>query len=109
MASVAIQRFVARTILSLPSPILRLMSGGGVAYVGGRTLDPRLQFLAVQSRNAPPINSLSPQDVRRGEAARRRWEARFSFGTMIDAYRGLYRDLLGHSRTGAPARMAGAS
>ena len=69
MASVAIQRFVARTILSLPSPILRLMSGGGVAYVGGRTLDPRLQFLAVQSRNAPPINSLSPQDVRRGEAA----------------------------------------
>ena len=31
MASVAIQRFVARTILSLPSPILRLMSGGGVA------------------------------------------------------------------------------
>ena len=47
--------------------------------------------------------------VRRGEAARRRWEARFSFGTMIDAYRGLYRDLLGHSRTGAPARMAGAS
>ena len=69
MASVAVQRFVARTLLSLPTPILRLMSGGGVTYVGGRTLDPRLQFLAAQGRNAPPINGLSPQDVRRGEAA----------------------------------------
>jgi acetyl esterase/lipase len=43
------------------------MSGGGVVYVGGRTLDPRLQFLASQARNAAPISSLSPEDVRRGE------------------------------------------
>ena len=70
MASVAVHRFVARTLLSLPTPILRLMSGGGVTYVGGRTLDPRLQFLAAQGRNVPPIKSLSPQDVRRGEVMR---------------------------------------
>jgi acetyl esterase/lipase len=37
--------------------------------MGGRTLDPRLQFLASQGRNAPPISSLSPEDVRRGEIA----------------------------------------
>lgn len=67
MALVALQRFIVRTLLSLPAPILRLISGGGVTYVGGRTLDPRLQFLAAQGRSAPPINSLSPQDVRRGE------------------------------------------
>jgi hypothetical protein len=35
--------------------VLRLMAGGGVVYQGGRTLDPRCQFLAAQA------------------AARRRW------------------------------------
>jgi acetyl esterase/lipase len=67
MASAAIQRLIAQALLSLPTPILRAMSGGGVVYVGGRTLDPRLQFLASQGRNAPPISSLSPEDARRGE------------------------------------------
>jgi acetyl esterase len=67
MASAAIQRLIAQALLSLPTPILRAMSGGGVVYVGGRTLDPRLQFLASQARNAAPISSLSPEDVRRGE------------------------------------------
>ena len=67
MASAAIQRLIAWALLSLPTPILRAMSGGGVVYVGGRTLDPRLQFLASQARNAAPISSLSPEDVRRGE------------------------------------------
>lgn len=67
MASVAIQRLIARTVLSLPPPLLRLMAGGGVVYKGDRTLDPRLQFLAAQARNAPPIESQSPEDVRRGE------------------------------------------
>ncbi len=44
---------LARTILSLPSPILRLMSGGSVVYRGGRTLDPRLQFMAAQASRMP--------------------------------------------------------
>jgi acetyl esterase/lipase len=67
MAGAAAQRFIVRTLLSLPAPILRAMSGGGVVYKGGRTLDPRLQFLAAQARNAPPMESLSPEEARRGE------------------------------------------
>ncbi|HET6971430.1 MAG TPA: alpha/beta hydrolase [Phenylobacterium sp.] len=67
MASAAAQRLLARTLLSLPAPLLRLMAGGGVVYKGGRTLDPRLQFLAAQARGQPPIETLSPEDMRRGE------------------------------------------
>jgi acetyl esterase/lipase len=57
-----------RTLLSLPSPVLRLMAGGGVTYQGGRTLDPRLQFLAAQAHGAPSMATLSPEDARRGAA-----------------------------------------
>ncbi|WP_304168305.1 alpha/beta hydrolase [Phenylobacterium aquaticum] len=64
MAQLAVQRFVVRTLLSLPTPILRLLSGGGVVYRGGRTLDPRLQFLAASSARAPSMTTLSPPDAR---------------------------------------------
>jgi acetyl esterase len=67
MASAAAQRLIARTLLSLPGPILRLMAGGGVVYKGGRTLDPRLQFLAAQGRKGPPVESQTPEEARRGE------------------------------------------
>lgn len=67
MAGAAAQSFIVRTILSLPAPILRAISGGGVVYKGGRTLDPRLQFLAAQARGQAPMESLSPEDARRGE------------------------------------------
>ena len=69
MASAATQRFIARTLLSLPAPILRLMAGGGVVYKGGRTLDPRLQFLAAQARKGPAVEIQTPEDARRGEAS----------------------------------------
>jgi len=69
MPSPATQRLVVRKLLSLPTPMLRLMSGGGVVYQGGRTLDPRLQYLAAQSRNAAPMNTLSPEEARRASAA----------------------------------------
>lgn len=69
MASAAAQRVIARTILSLPAPVLRLMSGGGSVYKGGRTLDPRLQFLAAQARNGPAMETLAPDEARRGESA----------------------------------------
>ena len=68
MADPAFQRAILHGILSLPRPALRLMSGGGVVYVGGRTLDPRLQFLAHQARNAPSMASLTPQEARAGSA-----------------------------------------
>ena len=51
-------------MLSLPRPVLRLLAGGGVVYRGGRTLDPRLQFLASQARGAPPLSQLTPQEAR---------------------------------------------
>jgi len=35
-----------------------------VVYQGGRTLDPRLQFLARQAKNLPPMTSLTPEDAR---------------------------------------------
>lgn len=69
MASPAARRFAVRTLLSLPAPVLRLMSGGGVVYRGGRTLEPRLQFLAARARKTPAMESLSVEEARRGEAA----------------------------------------
>ena len=44
MADPAVQKAILKVLLSLPSPVLRAMSGGGVVYQGGRTLDPRFQF-----------------------------------------------------------------
>ena len=69
MPSPSTQRMVVRGLLRLPTAMLRLMSGGGVVYQGGRTLDPRLQYLAAQARNAPPMTTLSPQEARRAAAA----------------------------------------
>ena len=63
-----LQRALARAILSLPSPILRLMSGGSVVYRGGRTLDPRLQFMAAQASRMPAMTTLSPEEARRSSA-----------------------------------------
>jgi acetyl esterase/lipase len=59
---------VVRKLLSLPTPILRVMAGGGVVYRGGRTLDPRLQYIAAQARRQPSLSSLSPEEARRVSA-----------------------------------------
>jgi acetyl esterase/lipase len=68
MAQPATQRLILRKLLSLPTPILRLMSGGGVVYQGGRTLDPRLQFLASQARGGPSMILMTPEEARRANA-----------------------------------------
>lgn len=68
MADPAVQKFILRILLSLPSPILRSLAGGGVVHVGGRTLDPRLQFLAAQSRGQPELSSFPPDVARAGSA-----------------------------------------
>ncbi|MFL5298103.1 MAG: alpha/beta hydrolase [Phenylobacterium sp.] len=67
-ASPAAQRLVLQKVLSLPAPVLRLMSGGGVVYQGGRTLDPRLQYIAAQARGQPPLHTLPPEEARRVSA-----------------------------------------
>src|SRR6185312_6500502 len=68
MPSLVTQRLMLRTLLSLPAPVLRLMSGGGVVYQGGRTLDPRLQFVAAQARREPPLPTLAPEEARRASS-----------------------------------------
>ena len=69
MLDPGLQRLAVKALLSLPSPILRALAGGGVVYVGGRTLDPRLQFLAGQARGAPPMSVATPAQARAAGAA----------------------------------------
>ena len=68
MASDAAQKTILKLILSLPSPVLRALSGGGVVYRGGRTLDPRFQFFAHAAKKLPPMSSLSPAEAVAGSA-----------------------------------------
>lgn len=68
MADPAVQKFVLKGMLSLPTPLLRLLSGGGVVYQGGRTLDPRFQFLAAAARRTPLITSMTPDEARAATA-----------------------------------------
>lgn len=68
MANASVQRLILKTLLSLPAPILRLMSGGGVVFQGGRTLDPKLQFLAAAGARAPGMHTLSPAEARAASA-----------------------------------------
>jgi acetyl esterase len=64
VADPAIQHAALKTALSLPRPLLRLLSGGGVVYRGGRTLDPRFQFLASHGRGLPALDKVTPQEAR---------------------------------------------
>jgi acetyl esterase/lipase len=68
MASDAAQKTILKLILSLPSPVLRAMSGGGVVYKGGRTLDPRFQFFAHAAKKMPPMSGVSPAEAVAGSA-----------------------------------------
>lgn len=63
-----VHKLILKTILSLPTPILRAMSGGGVVWRGGRTLDPRFQFFAHAARKLPSMTALSPQEARASSA-----------------------------------------
>ncbi|TCS09932.1 alpha/beta hydrolase [Caulobacter sp. BK020] len=68
MADPAVQKFILKALMSLPSPVLRAMSGGGTVYRGGRTLDPRFQFLAAAAARTPSVTTLSPAEVRAASA-----------------------------------------
>lgn len=67
MADPAVQRFLLQRLLSLPTPMLRMLSGGGTAYRGGRTLDPRFQYLWSLWGDAG-LETLTPEDARLGWA-----------------------------------------
>lgn len=64
MADIKVQKFILKTLLSLPTPLLRAMSGGAVDYRAGRTLDPRFQFLAHGAKRMPSMTTLSPTAAR---------------------------------------------
>jgi acetyl esterase/lipase len=64
MADFTLQKAALKGVLSLPKSLLRLASGGGVVFQGGRTLDPRLQFMAHQARGMPPLERMSPPEAR---------------------------------------------
>jgi acetyl esterase/lipase len=68
MADPAVQKAILKVLLSLPTPVLRAMSGGGVVYQGGRTLDPRFQFLTAGARRMPAMSSLTPEEARAASA-----------------------------------------
>jgi acetyl esterase/lipase len=68
MADPAVQKFILKALMSLPSPVLRAMSGGGAVYRGGRTLDPRFQFLAAAAAKMPSMTTLSPDEARAASA-----------------------------------------
>jgi acetyl esterase/lipase len=68
MADPAVQKFILKALMSLPSPVLRAMSGGGTVYRGGRTLDPRFQFLAHAAAKLPSLTSLAPDEARAASA-----------------------------------------
>jgi len=69
MADPAVQKALLKVLMSLPTPVLRVMSGGGVVYQGGRTLDPRFQFLASGAKRMPAMSSLTAEDARAGSAS----------------------------------------
>ena len=60
MADFSVTRLLLRIVLALPTPILRAVSGGAAVVRGGRTLDPRFQFLFYM---APPSFSGAPGGV----------------------------------------------
>lgn len=69
MADHAAERLVWKSLFSLPTPMLRLLSGGGVVYQGGRTLDARFQFIANAARRmAQPLTPVTPEMARTGSA-----------------------------------------
>jgi acetyl esterase/lipase len=68
MADPAIQKSILKAVLSLPPPILRAAAGGKAVYVGGRTLEPRFQFLLHAVRHYTTTEGLSDEKARETRA-----------------------------------------
>jgi acetyl esterase/lipase len=68
MADPAIQKHLLKAVLSLPKPVLRAASGGRAVYVGGRTLDPRFQFLVHAAKHYASVEGLPEEKARQTRA-----------------------------------------
>ena len=64
MADPAIQKSLLKAVLSLPPPVLRAAAGGRAVYLGGRTLEPRFQFLIHAARHYLPQEGPSDDRAR---------------------------------------------
>lgn len=64
MAELPLERVLLKQTLSLPTPVLRALSGGAVIYRGGRTLDPRFQFLSTHLSAPEPGLASTPDTLR---------------------------------------------
>lgn len=62
-----LEKLWVRTRLSLPTPLLRAMSGGAAVVREGRSLDPRLQYLSHVSGGTPGAG-FTPEEARRRDA-----------------------------------------
>ena len=59
-----LQRLILRLMLMLPESWLIRLSGGKPFAIGGRTLDPHLQFIMHQGRKNPPMSELGPDGAK---------------------------------------------
>lgn len=59
----SMQRVMAKAVASLPGSMIVSMSGGKPLTIEGRTLEPQLQLMAWNGREAPPLSSLPAEMV----------------------------------------------
>ncbi|MEZ5955458.1 MAG: alpha/beta hydrolase [Hyphomonas sp.] len=59
----SLQQTIARLVMKLPGGILVKLAGGTPLTVRGRTLEPQLQMIAWNGRNAPPFSTLPAEVV----------------------------------------------
>jgi len=57
----SLQAIIVKLLLKLPASLKVKMAGGTPLEIGGRTLDPNLQFIAHGAANQPPMSSLEPE------------------------------------------------
>ncbi|WP_321490929.1 alpha/beta hydrolase [uncultured Hyphomonas sp.] len=59
----SLQQTITKLIMKLPGGLLVKMAGGKPLTIRGRTLEPQLQLMAWNGRNAPPLSSLPAETV----------------------------------------------
>lgn len=85
--------WLLKKALSLPAPVLRGLSGGGVVYSQGRTLDPQIQFLW-RSLFTPPSGRTGLSLTNRSlESARQEWQDAANFFGVPDNLRVKYEQI----------------
>jgi acetyl esterase/lipase len=60
--------FLVRQVLSLPPRWLVALSGGKPVTIAGRTLDPRVQFMAAQAKSRPGLHTMDVAAARKASA-----------------------------------------